>query len=700
MKIKAGLVAARALRGSAPFLVTAALVLLGAGQAAAAPTLSELGLLSRLTDSEAQLSPSPPGVTVSELSSHDMTGGNVDGGAYDDALGHALPPTYLRTEDGAYVLADERGPGCLARIWMTADSNQVQGNVSSFGNIQLYFDGSSTPAVNEPAATFFAGHDPRFPAPLVNDYLASSGGNYSYVPFCFAHRLEVRVTGALATDMFYFQLTFLHARPGTPVQSFDGYGTEAAQAAVSRLADVGEAPAGAPAQSSSAQLTPGKVAALPTLTGAGAVRYLQIAVKPFDIATLQALALRVSVDGSSQPQIDVPLGDLFGDGIETRPIKSSDFGMDPSTDTGYLALPIPFSRQAKISVASSTATASVSIRAWTGAPVKTSDRLYGQQLITQTKLGQDFPVLGASGSGHLASYVMDLADPGSPLSGESAGQWFMEGDERVDVDGLRSPSIYGTGTEDEFDGGYYFNQGPFTLPFAGAGPLGQTSPTAGGTQSAYRVFGDDGVSWSDGVNYTQQAGGDNERLPETATATTFSYRGPQQLAPSDSVIFGNPASQTAHGLKGTFKPVTLDAYFEGAHDGTIPVSTVVFGGTDYFSPPPQVSNQSYTARGVSFRSPISATLRIPRANQGVVLRRLQDQATPAPVEVTVDGQPAGIWPGAAFQGNPSKRWLEDDYGLPPKLTAGRSRITVTLSPANAAETATAYSLQAFALSSG
>ena len=88
-------------------------------------------------------------------------------------------------------------------------------------------------------------------------------------------------------------------------------------------------------------------------------------------------------------------------------------------------------------------------------------------------------MLDATGSGRLASYVMDVSDPDAPLSGESGGQWFMEGDERVYVDGLRSPSIYGTGTEDEFDGGYYFNHGAFTLPFNGAGPLGQTSPTAG-----------------------------------------------------------------------------------------------------------------------------------------------------------------------------------------------------------------------------
>jgi len=667
---------------------------------AATPALSEQALLTRLTEPAAQLNSLPPGLSVTQLSSHDLTGGNIDGGSYDETAGETvLPPTFVGMEDGTYVLADEPGPGCLVRIWMTGDTNDTQGDPGSFGNLQLFFDGSSTPAVNEPVDEFFAGKDPRFPAPLVNDYLTSSGGNYSYIPFCFAHRLVIRVTGALTTDQNYFQLTFLHAPVGTPVQTYDGDGEAAAQAAAATLGDVGQAPASAPASSISTSVSPSAVAALPTLAGPGTVRYLQISVKPFDIATLDSLSLRVSVDGSREPQVDLPLADVFGDGLEVRPIRSLDFGMDPSTDTGYLALPIPYSSQAQISVASSSATAAVAVSAWTGAPVRTVDRLYGEQFTTQTRIGQDFPVLEATGSGHLASYVMDITDAGTPLSGESGGQWFMEGDERVYVDGLRSPSIYGTGTEDEFDGGYSFNQGAFTLPFNGAGPLGQTAITDGGTQSAYRVYGDDGVIWSDGLDFGQQAGGDNERLPETATATTFSYRGPQLLFPSDSIVFGNAASEQTHHLTGSFTRVTLDAYFEGARDGTIPVSTLAFGGTYYPSPPPQASNESYEAAGIAFQTPISVTLRIPRNNQGVVLRRLQNQTTPVPVDVTVDGHGAGVWPGAAFQGNWSKRWLESDYALPPDLTVRRSTIVVSLTPTDPTETATAYTLQALSLNS-
>ena len=115
----------------------AAAVLAESGTAVAAPTskLSEQSLLWRLTVAAGQLARLPAGVSVDELSSHDLTGGNVDGGSDNDTLGQTgvLPPTYVRIVDGAYVLADEPGPGCLLRIWMTGDTNQVQGDPGSFG---------------------------------------------------------------------------------------------------------------------------------------------------------------------------------------------------------------------------------------------------------------------------------------------------------------------------------------------------------------------------------------------------------------------------------------------------------------------------------------------------------------------------------------------------------------------------------------
>jgi hypothetical protein len=274
--------------------------------------------------------------------------------------------------------------------------------------------------------------------------------------------------------------------------------------------------------------------------------------------------------------------------------------------------------------------------------------------------------------------VLDVADGGpAPASGM---QFFMEGDERVYVDDARSPALYGTGTEDAFNGGFYYNKGAFSLATHGAGPF-ITRPDGHGAQSQYRVFAGDGVVWDSALAFGMEHGGGDERLQETVAATTFSYRGAPALRRTDAVVFGDAASASTHVLAGAVAPRSLDAYFEGDRDGNIPVSTVVVGGFYYPAPPPEVSPEGVHADGVAFSSPISVTLRVDPHNRGVVLRRLADQAPPlVPLAISVDGAGAGTWTSATSIANPSKRWLEDDFSLPPALTAGRSLLRVTLAP--------------------
>src|SRR4051794_21108979 len=193
-----------------------------AAPARAAVPLSEQALLARLTSPIAAVEPLPAGVRVVQPSSHDLMGGNVDGGSYGGPLTTGgLPPTYVRREDGGYVLLDVHRPGCLVREWMTANLSN-QGDVSGYGHLQLFFDGEDKPRVDVPSTDFYAGRDARFPRPLVGDQAASSGGNYSCVPFCFARSLKLRVTGAPSDAGGWWQSTLLLAPAGTPVETFAG----------------------------------------------------------------------------------------------------------------------------------------------------------------------------------------------------------------------------------------------------------------------------------------------------------------------------------------------------------------------------------------------------------------------------------------------------------------------------------------------
>ena len=95
---------------------------------------------------------------------------------------------------------------------------------------------------------------------------------------------------------------------------------------------------------------------------------------------------------------------------------------------------------------------------------------------TTTRAGQPVVVLEAEGRGHYVGTLLAM----QPLHGRSL--WYLEGNERVFVDGERTPSVLGTGTEDYFSSGWYFDTGPYAADYHGA-PI---TATLSGRSSACR----------------------------------------------------------------------------------------------------------------------------------------------------------------------------------------------------------------------
>jgi hypothetical protein len=79
------------------------------------------------------------------------------------------------------------------------------------------------------------------------------------------------------------------------------------------------------------------------------------------------------------------------------------------------------------------------------------------------------------------------------------------------------------------------------------------------------------------------------------------------------------------------------------------------------------------------RAPIKFDAQLRPDNHGILLRRTSDQAAGyQSATVAVDGVPAGNW--LQPRSNTFHRWLEDTYLVPEFLTAGKTRITITLAP--------------------
>ncbi len=78
-----------------------------------------------------------------------------------------------------------------------------------------------------------------------------------------------------------------------------------------------------------------------------------------------------------------------------------------------------------------------------------------------TRIGENYTILKAKGEGHYCGVVLSMQEY------DKGSRQMLEGDEMIWVDGEVEPSIKGTGTEDYFQGGWYWENGPFSAPFHG-----------------------------------------------------------------------------------------------------------------------------------------------------------------------------------------------------------------------------------------
>jgi hypothetical protein len=105
-----------------------------------------------------------------------------------------------------------------------------------------------------------------------------------------------------------------------------------------------------------------------------------------------------------------------------------------------------------------------------------------------------------------------------PLRGR--GLWFLEGDERVFVDGERTPSIVGTGTEDYFSSGWYFDTGPYSSLYHGL----TIKDSLSGRVSAYRWHVEDPIPFARSIRFTIEHGGTNDAPRTDYSSVAFWYQ--------------------------------------------------------------------------------------------------------------------------------------------------------------------------------
>jgi hypothetical protein len=183
------------------------------------------------------------------------------------------------------------------------------------------------------------------------------------------------------------------------------------------------------------------------------------------------LGLRLTFD-DREPML-VPLFDLFGVTRTNQQVaRSILFGGDGDDDL-YCYFPMPFFEAATVELMRRPVEGPPRVEVEyavrrLGAPPPENAGYFGVQVLDNRKDpgAPEMPIAELRGRG---SWVGLFAGFG-PAAGRSFT--FLEGDERVFVDGAQTPSWQGTGIEDFFSGGFYFRDPegepqPFVLPLHG-----------------------------------------------------------------------------------------------------------------------------------------------------------------------------------------------------------------------------------------
>jgi hypothetical protein len=600
------------------------------------------------------------------------------GGDFDISTGNKNGSGGCLTSGGAgCVIAEDHGAGEVDSIWFTRDG----GNVRGLGNIRVELDGRTT--IDAPLQSVVdGGLGAPFVWPLVADAVQSPGGVYIKVPMPYRHSMRI----SIATNLEYYHVDYRQ------FPSADGIATfSAADPALDVLAMLGKAGTADPKPAAPTAAHSNRVVDVPPnggqtiaeLIGSGSISALSVRLpQPTD---QQLAGLRLQIDFDDRTMVDSPLGEFFGAGLGSNTVRSLMFATIPQPD-GTLSLstwwPMPFARNARVTLVNTTG---IPVPGIEGEVVTTPDPQWGTALDSgragyftalshagPTTFGQDWLFADEHGHGKFVGVSHTIRGARTRTSFSDDAPYFLEGAERVYTDGSPSPQWYGTGTEDFYEGGWYFKNGKhFSDPLNGQPD--QRTATGGCADycvAVYRLMLADAMDYHSALRFGIEHGKRNMVLPDYSS-TAFLYTQPSDtIASGDDVNPTDPVNRMLHGYNDTdATDQLLISEYEG-NDDTRPIAGSVR----------------------STQAPISFHVAIDPNTRGVLIRRTSDQANGyQSADVAVDGIPAGNW--LQSRSNGVHRWLDDTYLLPESVTAGKAQITVTLTPVPASPPWTASHYQ-------
>jgi hypothetical protein len=297
---------------------------------------------------------------------------------------------------------------------------------------------------------------------------------------------------------------------------------------------------------------PGQTVTLFTHEGTGCVHRFWVTIAPReDVSVLSQAILRMYWDGDTNPSVEVPIGAFFGVGFG----EQKDFISMPLDETsgGYNCYwPMPFHKSARWTLTNGANRPidsfyyNIDYTALDSMPADTREFHAQFRRENPTTPGVNYTILETEGAGHYVGTALFMA--GRAL-------YFLEGNEMVYVDGETTPSIEGTGTEDYFSSGWYFDRGVYSAPYHGV----IIKDEARSRVSAYRWHIEDAIPFTKSIRFTIEHGTGNAVTADYSSVAYYYMAGPSPAPhplPDDLLPSHQPA-MTGFSIPGAIEAETL-----------------------------------------------------------------------------------------------------------------------------------------------
>ncbi|MBK8975890.1 MAG: DUF2961 domain-containing protein [Planctomycetes bacterium] len=444
-----------------------------------------------------------PGVTCRQFASTDPTGHGEDHGHF------------LRREGSTAVLAEMDGPGVVVRLW----------SANAAGRLRVFLDGETGPRLDCPFDGLFDGSVPPFEPPIA---IHEGGGFVSYFPIAYARSCRIEVGELEHPEALYYHVQYLTYPAGTTLRTFTRELPPEEHAALRDVLALWRAPGRSPIPPEPTDRT----ATIRALLGPGAERtvldsdrpgtLLTLRIDPadHDASALRELRLIARWDGC-EPSVQVPIGDLFGVAFGAHPSRGLALGWDEHG--GYCHLPMPFHHGARVTIHNAGSIERAVTFATTLRPEPPDPRagtLHAEFRETDGVGDALYELASVRGPGKLVGVLQALQGVGD--------LWYLEGNEELSVDGASTPSIVGTGTEDFYNGGWYWSSGPFAMPLHG---LGVKQEWTTNRTTPWRLLLPDAVPFETGLVARIEHGSENAVRDAYYSSVALWYGPPQPVRP-------------------------------------------------------------------------------------------------------------------------------------------------------------------------